>query len=260
MNETIKKPANFRIPFIISVIIIVAIVIISFSVWNVTASENANYIKEDKAKQIALQDAGLTADDVTFTKCYLDLDTNRAEYEVEFYTDETEYDYDIDAATGSIRSKDQEVHVLSQSVAKKAASQEKASDSATAAGNAGSKESSATANAATSSSANNYIGTEKAKAAALSDAGLSAGDVTFEKAALDMEDGVKVYEIEFYKTDASTGHILEYEFTIDAKTGKIIEKSSETEPAKQSVNNSTSSTKSSTTDYDDDDNDGDDDD
>ena len=64
--------------------------------------------------------------------------------------------------------------------------------------------------------ANNYIGVEKAKSIALKDAGVSGA--TFVKAKLETEDGVKVYDVEFYKAN------VEYDYEIDAITGKILEK------------------------------------
>ena len=80
---------------------------------------------------------------------------------------------------------------------------------------------------------NSYIGVEKAKSIALKDAGVS--NVTFVKAKLDTEDGVKVYDVEFYKGN------VEYDYEIDAKTGKILEKDTDIEnytiPTKQTKNN-----------------------
>lgn len=61
-----------------------------------------------------------------------------------------------------------------------------------------------------------YIGVEKAKAIALKDAKVS--DVTFVKVKLDTDDGVKVYDVEFYKGN------VEYDYEIDAITGQIREK------------------------------------
>ncbi|MCD8152988.1 MAG: PepSY domain-containing protein [Clostridiales bacterium] len=52
---------------------------------------------------------------------------------------------------------------------------------------------------------------------ALNKAGLSASDVTFQKAMLERDDGIMVYDIEFYN-----GY-TEYECTINASTGTIIE-------------------------------------
>lgn len=61
------------------------------------------------------------------------------------------------------------------------------------------------------------ITVDQAKAAALAHAGLSADSVYFEKAELDYDDGVLVYEIEF-----SAGSV-EYEYEIDAQTGDILD-------------------------------------
>ena len=78
---------------------------------------------------------------------------------------------------------------------------------------------------------NSYIGVEKAKAIALKDAGVS--NVTFVKVKLDTEDGVTVYDVEFYKGN------VEYDYEIDAKTGKILEKDTDIEnytiPTKQTT-------------------------
>lgn len=59
-------------------------------------------IGKEKAKSIALSHAGLTEADVTRLKVELDTERGRRVYEVDFYSGRTEYDYDIDAATGEI--------------------------------------------------------------------------------------------------------------------------------------------------------------
>lgn len=64
-------------------------------------------VDEAQAKEIALEHAGLSQDQVTFIQCKLDRDDGRQVYDVEFYTtDYTEYDYEIDAATGEVLSYD----------------------------------------------------------------------------------------------------------------------------------------------------------
>ena len=62
---------------------------------------------------------------------------------------------------------------------------------------------------------------EKAKTLALNHAGLSAGEVSLSKAKFENDDGIMVYEIEFIKDRT------EYEYTIDAASGKILEFDSE---------------------------------
>ena len=58
---------------------------------------------------------------------------------------------------------------------------------------------------------------EQAKQAALSRAGVAASDVRFTKAHKDREDGRMVYELEFWKGGT------EYDFEVDAQTGKVRE-------------------------------------
>ena len=71
------------------------------------STDGSGAITEDQAREIALADAGLTAEEVTFLKTQLDRDDGRLVYDVEFYNaDYTEYDYEIDAADGTILSSD----------------------------------------------------------------------------------------------------------------------------------------------------------
>ena len=64
-------------------------------------------ITEEAARSAALSHAGLTADQVSFVRSYLDWDDGRLVYDVEFYTaDYKEYDYEIDANTGAVLSFD----------------------------------------------------------------------------------------------------------------------------------------------------------
>ena len=65
------------------------------------------------------------------------------------------------------------------------------------------------------------IGEEAALGIALEDAGLSESDVNVVRCGLDYDDGRTEYEIEFYKDRT------EYDYTLDAFTGEILEKSIE---------------------------------
>lgn len=60
----------------------------------------------DKATEIALADAGFSEGDVQFTKQAADIDDGVNIYEIEFTQVETQYEYDIDAATGTILDRD----------------------------------------------------------------------------------------------------------------------------------------------------------
>ena len=173
---------------------------------------NNSYIGVEKAKSIALKDAGVS--NVTFVKAKLDTEDGVTVYDVEFYKGNVEYDYEIDAKTGKILEKDTDIE--NYTIPTKQTKNNKAKNTTN----------------------NSYIGVEKAKSIALKDAGVS--NVTFVKAKLDTEDGVTVYDVEFYKGN------VEYDYEIDAKTGKILEKDTDIEnytiPTKQTKNNNAKNT------------------
>ena len=162
----------------------------------------------EAAKQIALAHAKVAQKDVTFIKAELDTEDGRAVYDIEFYSGNVEYDYDIDAVSGEIISNDFDIEDYSIPAQSAAAPQQTEVSQQTAA-----------APAPTTPAANNPsgdIGIERAKQIALSHAGLSQGSVSFVKAELDYEDGVKVYDIEFYSGN------VEYDYEINAASGAII--------------------------------------
>ena len=67
-----------------------------------TSTSSSGYIGVERAKEIALQHAGLSALGVNFVKAEFDHDDGRAEYEIEFHHNFREYEYTIDAASGTI--------------------------------------------------------------------------------------------------------------------------------------------------------------
>ena len=150
-----------------------------------TGSTTAS-ITAERAREIALNHAGLTAGQVTFARANLDWENGRQVYEVEFYTsDYKEYDYEIDASTGAVLSYDYDAEYYSRP------------------SNGGSTTASITA--------------ERAKEIALSHAGLTSSQVTFARANLDWDDGRLTYDVEFYTSDYK-----EYDYEIDANTGAVI--------------------------------------
>ena len=66
-------------------------------------------IGAEQAETIALEQAGLAAEDVSRLRAVRDRDDGATEYEVEFFTDETQFDYSIDAATGAVLQESQEL-------------------------------------------------------------------------------------------------------------------------------------------------------
>lgn len=165
------------------------------------AASPAAPITAGRAKEIALQHASLAAADVTFVHAELDYDDGVQIYDVEFFKGNTEYDYEIDAATGAVLSCDYDAEDY-QPAAQKA-------DPATAP-SAADQTPAGTANTA-------YIGVDRAKNIAASHAGIALADAAFQKAKLENDDGRAEYEIEFYKDG------IEYDYTIDAVNGNVLE-------------------------------------
>lgn len=70
-----------------------------------SAASETEQLTLDAAKETALAGAGLTADQVTFTKEKLDWEDGRQVYDIEFHTaGGAEYDYEIDVETGKVVS------------------------------------------------------------------------------------------------------------------------------------------------------------
>lgn len=148
-------------------------------------------IGTQKAKTIALNDAKVKSSNARFVTAKLDREDGSIVYDVEFYSGNKEYDYEIDAYTGRILSKDMDIeYVAPKAVTKKQQ------------GN---------------------IGIVKAKNIALNDAKVKAANARFVTAKLDTEDGRVVYDVEFYVGNK------EYDYEIDAKTGEILKKDTDIE-------------------------------
>ena len=160
------------------------------------SKEKASKTKQisiNEAKQIALAHAKVAQKDATFVKTELEYENNRQVYDIEFYSKNVEYDYEIDAVSKEIISSDLDIEDYSIPVNTQDTQQQ-----------------------TNVNAANGDIGIEKAKDIALSDAGLSRGNVSFVKAEPDYDDGVKVYDIEFYSAN------VEYDYEINAASGAIV--------------------------------------
>lgn len=190
----------------------------------VGTKENAGTVKSiidlSEAEEIALAHAQVKASDVSFVKTELDYDNGRAEYELEFVSDDYKYEYDINAADGSILKFSRETRVVSvpETVTQGAAPTVKPSESQTEAQTSRQEPSVSekpTSEPATSGQTG-IITLDEAKKIALDHAGLKESDVRFAKAELDYDDGRAEYEIEFYLGQT------EYEYEIDASSGMIL--------------------------------------
>ena len=152
---------------------------------------NTGNISLDKAKEIALSHAGLSADQVTFVKVKMDFDDGIQKYDIKFYCNGQEYDYEINSSNGQIIQfdYDMEYNYIPNNN---------------------------TTNYQSNVNTTANISVERAKEIALSYAGLSADQVTFVKVNMDFDDGIQKYEIEFYY------NYREYSYEIDANTGNIL--------------------------------------
>lgn len=79
------------------------------SVSEEESSADQNLIPEEEAKGIALKDARLTEGQISGIRIRLEKDDGIQQYEVEFYAGDKEYDYEIDAVSGNILSKDMDI-------------------------------------------------------------------------------------------------------------------------------------------------------
>lgn len=62
-------------------------------------------VTEEKALEIALNDAGISAKTANVTKKHLDSDDGVSVYDIEFTSGDKEYEYEINAKTGAIQDK-----------------------------------------------------------------------------------------------------------------------------------------------------------
>ena len=155
-------------------------------------NQTAGEITVEEAKTSALEHAGLTAGAVTFVKAKQDYDDGRLVYEIEFVTTSgngyLEYDYEIDAATGNILSYDYDAESYTPQPT--------------------------TTMPSTATGA--LIDEATAKLTAVNQApGASTSDIYEWK--LDYDDGRWEYEGKIIYNQ------MEFEFTIDAATGAVIE-------------------------------------
>ena len=149
------------------------------------APVGTDYIGEEKAKDIALTHAGIGKNDLDYIFARLDYDNDVAEYEMEFWSNNKEYDYEIDAKTGNVVSYDYDAENYFPATAR------------------------------LSYEIENYIGDKKAQSIAFKHAGVNENEVVCVINRLDYNDDIAEYEVEFWVNN------IEYDYEINAKTGKI---------------------------------------
>ena len=187
---------------------------------NLTAPQASPYITLEKAKEIALNHAAVSAADARWDDREFDFENGQPIYDLAFDANGLEYEYDIDARTGEILK-----------------SHSERDDDRSAAAAPTTQNTQPTKPAASS-----YIGLEKAKTIALQRAGVSAASVRWEKAEFDYDDGRPVYELEF------SANGVEYDCDVHAVTGKVVKFESEKDDDRPASSSSSTSKPTTSTD------------
>ncbi len=78
-------------------------------VLSACAGGNNPKITADEALNIALEQAGVTRQQITNLKSYLDREDGRLVYEIDFDANGVEYSYDINAKTGAVVERDRDI-------------------------------------------------------------------------------------------------------------------------------------------------------
>lgn len=212
--------------------VVAGVLVIGTTVGAVSAYATTNDIGGTKAQSIALEHAGVTETEATKITCQKDWDDGVLEYDVEFWVENVEYDYEISGTTGEILGYDWDVEKTSIETAKtETAKTEKTETTSglsvielapveeTAVEVAPAEEvvEQVIEDSAVSTTTDSYIGEAKAKEIALSHAGMTEDETTFLRIEFDIDDRIAEYEVE-WKVGT-----MEYEYTINATTGSIME-------------------------------------
>ena len=148
-----------------------------------SASHTA-YVDKQTAVAAALADLGATEAEARVTEAELDYEHGMMVYEIEIRFGGKEYDYEVDAVTGTVIRVEADSDESKESLTPPA----------------------------------DVITEAEAKKAALEDARVSADSVLSFHTKLDLDDGAYHYDVEFKTSDAK------YEYEVDAASGKILDK------------------------------------
>lgn len=180
MKKNFKKLSSLALAFLL--------------VFSLSFSAFAADVSADKAKAIALKDAGYSSADVSRLSVRSEYDDGVKYYDVSFIVNKAdgsvyEYDYDVRVSDGKILERDVDV-------------EKKARSSASSSGSSSAK----------------AVDEQAAKKAALKHFGVNAADVKFLKVKKDNDDGVKVYDVEFCKPWS-----VKYSCEVVASSGKVVD-------------------------------------
>ncbi len=209
---------------------------------------NVNPVGFDAAKAAALAAAGVEAADASFDEASLKEYKGHQYYEIEFDAKGREYEYYIEALSGTVITPELAAQTLGSDIkvpqgekqpsqpaeeTKPAAEQPKQEPAKEEAKPAAEQPKQDPPKADPQP-----IGESKAKSIAISHAGKKEVDVKFVKVHLDRDDGRTVYEVEFYD-----GSNMEYDYDIDAYSGEVVSFDYDAEDYKKPAENKPSESK-----------------
>jgi len=177
-----KTKSTKKTIIIVVCAIVVLLLLATAIIVNIVGNQE---ITKEEAINIALDNAEVTATDVSGLVGYLNMDDGIGIYDIQFYYDGFEYEYEVSAATGKI------LDISTEKTGFNIPDGETFDTS-------------------------KYIGEDKAKQIAYDNAGVS--EVSFVRVHLDQDDGIVYYDVEFRSGD------YEYNYDIDAISGKLLEK------------------------------------
>ncbi len=188
--------------------------------------QSADTITMAEAKAAALGNAGLSEEEVRFVRVHLDSESGSSAYDLEFISADAAYDYRVNGATGEMLSMnceigDYDLESVPQGTLQAVATQPEPGAAQSEPGVTQPEPGAAQSGPGTAQSdarEGQYIGLEAAKRMALEHAGLKEEEVGFAHTKLELEDGIWQYDVEFYQDSTRT----EYDYDIDALTGKIL--------------------------------------
>ncbi len=183
----------------------------------ILAGCSAGAVTQTQATEIALEHAGVTQEELLSLSVKLEQEGGRQVFDIQFTTDDREYQYDVTSNSGEIIN--YSYQPTGQTSQEETEPQAEASQS---------QESQGTSSQASQqeSSQSQGITQEEAQAIALNHAGVTLEEATIYKVKADVEDGRSVYDVEFavgateydYEIAQDTGEILSYDADVEGWT------------------------------------------
>lgn len=183
----------------------------------ILAGCSAGAVTQTQATEIALEHAGVTQEELLSLSVKLEQEGGRQVFDIQFTTDDREYQYDVTSNSGEIINYSyQPTGQTSQEEPQAEASQSQESQGT----------SSQASQQESSQSQTQGITQEEAQAIALNHAGVTLEEATIYKVKADVENGRSVYDVEFavgateydYEIAQDTGEILSYDADVEGWT------------------------------------------